>query len=78
MKKTSRSQREGMKARDIKKKYPAAKADALIQKLHKSGVFYYDPDFPNDDEERAPVQRFHVSQMCFGKTNRSPEKSTPP
>ncbi|CAK9000504.1 unnamed protein product, partial [Durusdinium trenchii] len=68
-KKTSRSQREGMKARDIKKKYPAAKADALIQKLHKSGVFYYDPDFPNDDEERAPVQRRASEKMeeCLKK-----------
>ena len=48
----NRKQRAGTKARDIQKAYPPSKADALIKKLHTAGLWYWDPDFPKDEEER--------------------------
>ena len=41
-----------MKARDIYLKYPNKdKADALIDRLYKAGMYHYDPDFPSDKED---------------------------
>jgi len=52
---TSHKEREGMKKRDIYIKYPdKAKADALIDRLYKAGLWHHDPDFKNDTEERHP------------------------
>ena len=39
-----------MKARDIEKKYPPAKAAKLIQALRARNLFYWDEDFPGDEE----------------------------
>lgn len=50
-KNTSTRQRQGTKARDIYKAYPKAKADALVQKLRSRGLWYFDPDFPDDEED---------------------------
>lgn len=47
----NRKEREGVKARDILKKYPQEKAEALMSNLKKKGLWYYDPDFENDDED---------------------------
>ena len=47
---TSTRKRQGTKARDIHKLYPKDKADALIKKLHERGLWYWDPDFENDEE----------------------------
>lgn len=51
-KKTSRKEREGMKPRDIHLKYPdKVKANALMDRLFKAGMYRYDPDFPKDSED---------------------------
>ena len=46
-----RSGREGMKARDIRSKYPEPKATQLIEMLRKKNMWYWDEDFPEDEEE---------------------------
>lgn len=48
---TNRKQRSGMKARDIHQKYPKDKADQLIKSLRLKGLWYWDPDFENDEED---------------------------
>lgn len=40
-----------MKMRDILKKYPEQKALSLVKRLKEKGMFYYDEDFPGDEEE---------------------------
>ncbi len=40
-----------MKARDIHQKYPAEKARRLIELLRKKQLWYWDDDFPDDEEE---------------------------
>ena len=47
----NRKEREGIKERDLLKKYPQAKVDQLVKSLKERGLWYYDPDFPNDAEE---------------------------
>ena len=50
---TASKLREGMKPRDIYVKYPdKKKADELIGRLFKAGMFHYDPDFPQDREDQ--------------------------
>lgn len=49
----SRAEREGVKARDIMSRYPAEKAQTLIKNLKDKGLWYYDPEFPKDDEDRS-------------------------
>lgn len=46
-----KSGRQGLKAREIEAKYPLEKAKRLMQLLRQKGLFYYDEDFPEDDEE---------------------------
>lgn len=46
-----KSGREGLKARDIEKKYPPHKAKKLISLLREKQLFYWDEDFPGDEEE---------------------------
>jgi len=46
-----RTGREGMKARDIEKKYPPEKAKKLMDLLRARGLFYWDEDFPKDEED---------------------------
>ena len=43
--------REGMKAREIHQKYPAEKAKRLIELLRNKQLWYWDDDFPDDEEE---------------------------
>lgn len=43
--------REGMKAREINQKYPAEKAKRLIELLRKKQLWYWDDDFPEDEED---------------------------
>ena len=56
------SGREGMKLRDMESKYPPEKAKKLAGLLRSKGMWYWDPDFPNDEEDRGWV--FGL-QMCF-------------
>lgn len=57
----NRCQREGMKKRDILKKYPTEKANQLMKALKGKGLYYDDPDFPGDEED------WHVARkrICF-------------
>lgn len=48
---TATRKRAGTKARDIMKQYPKEKAEALIKKLKEKGMYYFDPDFENDQED---------------------------
>ena len=64
---TSHKEREGLKARDIRLKYPDQnKATTLIDRLTKAGMWYYDPDFPSDREEPGLETVSHFIQ--FGRT----------
>jgi len=56
----SRKERQGMKSRDIHNKYPKAKAEALIQSLRSRNMFYYDPDFPGDEEDWIHHSKFII------------------
>ena len=47
----STKMRSGTKLRDILKLYPEKKAMALVKKLKEKGVWHYDEDFPQDEEE---------------------------
>ena len=49
------SGREGMKFREIEAKYPPEKAKKLASLLRSRGMWHWDPDFPNDEEERGWV-----------------------
>lgn len=46
-----KSGRHGLKAREIEAKYPVEKAKRLMQLLRQKGLYYYDEDFPEDEEE---------------------------
>lgn len=48
---TSTKARSGTKARDIHKAYPKEKAESLIKRLRERNLWYFDPDFPNDEED---------------------------
>ncbi|CAK9103962.1 unnamed protein product [Durusdinium trenchii] len=48
---TSKKSRAGIKARDILKMYPKEKAEDLMKRLKSKGLFHFDDDFPNDEEE---------------------------
>ena len=53
-----------MKKRDIYVKYPdKTKADALIDRLHKAGLWHYDPDFDKDKEEGTVSQLFILDSL---------------
>lgn len=43
--------REGMKAREIEKRYTPEKAKKLMSLLRQKGLFYWDEDFPDDEED---------------------------
>ncbi|CAL1141145.1 unnamed protein product [Cladocopium goreaui] len=47
----NRKEREGLKSRDIYQKYPKAKAEQLMRSLKERNLWYWDPDFDQDEEE---------------------------
>ena len=65
--------RSGKKARDLLKEYPEEKAKALMARLRAAGMFYFDPDFPGDEEDSdglgfnmlqlAPVTRIIFTEL---------------
>lgn len=48
------SGREGTKLRDLEAKYPKDKAQKLAALLKSRGLWHWDPDFPNDEEDWSP------------------------
>lgn len=46
-----RQGRQGIKRRDLELKYPKEKCAKLCDMLKSRGMFYYDPDFPDDPED---------------------------
>lgn len=69
-----KSGRQGLKAREIEAKYPLEKAKRLMQLLRQKNLFYYDEDFPDDEEElfsQKWLSTFCLNIMfpsCFQKT----------
>ena len=47
----SRKERSGVKGRDIYLRYPKPKADKLMASLRERGLWYFDPDFKDDEED---------------------------
>ena len=47
----NRKEREGLKSRDIYQKYPKAKAEQLMRSLKERNLWYWDPDFDQDEED---------------------------
>eukprot|EP00438_Fugacium_kawagutii_P017573 Skav222236 [mRNA] locus=scaffold3059:62962:65396:+ [translate_table: standard] len=60
----NRAQRQGMKARDIHGKYPAEKAKQLISQLKEKGLWYWDKDFPQDEEDWGMGMGFHYHLLA--------------
>lgn len=48
---TNTKEREALKARDLLKRYAKPKADKLMKSLRERGLWYWDPEFPQDEEE---------------------------
>ena len=51
-KNTNTRKRKGTKGRELLQIYPEKKAHALMARLRKAGMWYWDPDFDQDEEER--------------------------
>ena len=70
----NRSQRQGVKAREIYQRYPKAKADGLIKSLRSRGLWYWDPDFGDDEEDHLLLllfMDFRVVRAVFRWISRS-------
>lgn len=68
----NRSQREGMKKRDILKRYPTEKATQLMKALKNKGLYYDDPDFPGDEEDWHAARKgvfliFKIKNRILGR-----------
>ena len=61
-----RSGREGLKAREILERYPQEKAEKLMKTLRSKNLFYYDEDFPNDEEDRGSESTTATHEHCVG------------
>ena len=62
----ARTQRQGTKKRDIYAKYPdKAKADELIKRLRSRGLWHWDPDFDQDEEDRFAIKNWYLLQFQF-------------
>ena len=51
-KNTTKSGRKGVKRRDMEKELPKEKVDALCNRLKSAGLWQYDEDWPNDEEDQ--------------------------
>lgn len=56
---SSTKSRDSMKARDILKIYPKSKAEDLMKRLKTNGLWMYDSDFPQDEEDSFCQQSSH-------------------
>jgi hypothetical protein len=52
----AKSGRAGVKRRDLEKKIPPNKVDILCARLRSLGLYQYDEDWPNDDEDTNSKQ----------------------
>ena len=67
---TTKQGREGMKKRDIFLKYPdKSKATDLINRLYKGGLYYFDPDFPRDEEDWFSSNKYPSTIYGFVSNN---------
>ena len=64
----NRKQREGMKAREIYQKYPKAKAEQLMRSLKERNLWYWDPDFDQDEEDWLGSRSGPIPEMVFDCT----------
>lgn len=51
--------RRGKKKRELLQCYPAEKVDKLCAALQAKNMYYWDPDFPNDEEELRIQAKFY-------------------
>ena len=66
---TATRARAGTKARDIMKLYPKEKAEGLIQRLRSKGLWYFDSDFPGDEEDPMVKVKDMFRVTCFKMFN---------
>lgn len=52
----AKSGRAGVKRRDLEKKFPQNKVDILCARLRSLGLYQYDEDWPNDEEDTHSKQ----------------------
>lgn len=50
----AKSGRSGVKKRDLEKELPAEKVAVLTQRLRSQGLWQFDEDWPNDEEDHLP------------------------
>ena len=66
---TATRARAGTKAREIMKLYPKEKAESLIQRLRQKGLWYFDSDFPGDEEDPMVKVKDMFRVTCFKMLN---------
>ena len=59
----NRRERQGLKKRDILKRYSADKATKLMASLKSRGLWYFDPEFDGDEEACSETTK--QLQNCF-------------
>ena len=57
--------REGVKGRDLEQKYPPEKAKKLMELLRQRGLWYWDDDFPKDEEDHLKTFQNKTSPIWF-------------
>ena len=67
--------RSGTKAREIMKLYPKEKAESLIQRLRQKGLWYFDSDFPGDEEDPMVKVKDMFRVTCFKMLNSIMDKA---
>ena len=63
----AKSGRHGVKRRDMEKDLPADKVDKLCNRLRSQGLWQWDEDWPQDEEDhqnkKTPTKKFHTSHV---------------
>lgn len=66
----AKSGRIGVKARDLAPKYVTPdKVPSYIKKLREKGLWSWDEDWPNDEEDHGPKELVHITNRLEVTTN---------
>lgn len=61
-----KSGRKGVKRRDLEKELPKEKVDLLCNKLKSAGLWQYDEDWPDDQEDQYIITHVKMFDLhCF-------------